>query len=161
MSKRRAGKVGTTTTVGWSFLWVIFFGLVFAGVGAYAVYKYRLRVKQLRLSQSPLYPLVFTCKRSHVGLDLLVNTMMVIHLVPAWTKSSLLFVIRATWIRRSAPSWLSTCPWITKKEQTSSIMSRMRMIFETALLFWSSIGWACSISPVLPHRCTSDFAEVN
>ena len=83
MSKRRAGKVGTTTTVGWSFLWVIFFGLVFAGVGAYAVYKYRLRVKQLRLSQSPLYPLVFTCKRSHVGLDLLVNTMMVIHLVPA------------------------------------------------------------------------------
>lgn len=36
-------KEGTTTTVGWSFLWVIFFGLVFAGVGAYAVYKYRLR----------------------------------------------------------------------------------------------------------------------
>ncbi|KAG2540983.1 hypothetical protein PVAP13_9NG592440 [Panicum virgatum] len=76
-------KEGTTTTVGWSFLWVIFFGLVFAGVGAYTVYKYRLRVKQLRLSQSPLYPLVFTCKRSHVGLDLLVITMMVIHLVPA------------------------------------------------------------------------------
>jgi hypothetical protein len=36
-------KEGTTATVGWSFLWVIFFGLVFAGVGAYAVYKYRLR----------------------------------------------------------------------------------------------------------------------
>lgn len=36
-------KKGTTSTVGWSFLWVIFFGLVFAGVGAYAVYKYRLR----------------------------------------------------------------------------------------------------------------------
>uniref|UniRef100_A0A804R994 EGF-like calcium-binding domain-containing protein n=1 Tax=Zea mays TaxID=4577 RepID=A0A804R994_MAIZE len=36
-------KEGTATTVGWSFLWVIFFGLVFAGVGAYAVYKYRLR----------------------------------------------------------------------------------------------------------------------
>jgi hypothetical protein len=30
--------------VGWGFLWVIFFGLGFAGVGAYAVYKYRLRV---------------------------------------------------------------------------------------------------------------------
>ncbi|KAF0913663.1 hypothetical protein E2562_023763 [Oryza meyeriana var. granulata] len=32
-----------TSSVGWSFLWVIFFGLVLAGVGAYAVYKYRLR----------------------------------------------------------------------------------------------------------------------
>ncbi|CAL9127806.1 unnamed protein product [Musa textilis] len=31
------------TEVGWSFLWVIFFGLVIAGVGAYAVYKYRIR----------------------------------------------------------------------------------------------------------------------
>jgi hypothetical protein len=31
------------SSVGWSFMWVIFFGLVFAGVGAYAVYKYRLR----------------------------------------------------------------------------------------------------------------------
>nr|CAD1833091.1 unnamed protein product [Ananas comosus var. bracteatus] len=29
--------------VGWGFLWVIFFGLAIAGVGAYAVYKYRLR----------------------------------------------------------------------------------------------------------------------
>ncbi|TVU47150.1 hypothetical protein EJB05_06737 [Eragrostis curvula] len=37
------GKEATTAAVGWSFLWVIFFGLVFAGVGAYAVYKYRLR----------------------------------------------------------------------------------------------------------------------
>ncbi|XP_029120581.1 vacuolar-sorting receptor 1 [Elaeis guineensis] len=32
-----------TTEVGWSFLWVIFFGLAVAGVGAYAVYKYRIR----------------------------------------------------------------------------------------------------------------------
>ncbi|KAJ8461096.1 hypothetical protein OPV22_034022 [Ensete ventricosum] len=32
-----------STEVGWSFLWVIFFGLVIAGVGAYAVYKYRIR----------------------------------------------------------------------------------------------------------------------
>ncbi|KAG6539192.1 hypothetical protein ZIOFF_004345 [Zingiber officinale] len=32
-----------STEVGWSFLWVIFFGLVLAGVGAYAVYKYRIR----------------------------------------------------------------------------------------------------------------------
>jgi hypothetical protein len=54
-----AGKEGTTATVGWSFLWVIFFGLIFAGVGAYAVYKYRLRVKILCISQSPLYPLIF------------------------------------------------------------------------------------------------------
>lgn len=39
-----AGKVATSS-VGWGFMWVIFFGLGFAGVGAYAVYKYRLRVK--------------------------------------------------------------------------------------------------------------------
>ncbi|XP_008792241.1 vacuolar-sorting receptor 1-like [Phoenix dactylifera] len=32
-----------TTEVGWSFLWVIFFGLAVAGMGAYAVYKYRIR----------------------------------------------------------------------------------------------------------------------
>jgi type VI protein secretion system component VasF len=42
VSKRYAGKEATSA-VGWSFLWVIFFGLVLAGVGAYAVYKYRLR----------------------------------------------------------------------------------------------------------------------
>lgn len=34
-----------STEVGWSFLWVVFFGLVIAGVGAYAVYKYRIRVR--------------------------------------------------------------------------------------------------------------------
>uniref|UniRef100_A0A0A9BNQ8 Uncharacterized protein n=1 Tax=Arundo donax TaxID=35708 RepID=A0A0A9BNQ8_ARUDO len=33
----------STASVGWGFLWVIFFGLALAGVGAYAVYKYRLR----------------------------------------------------------------------------------------------------------------------
>jgi len=81
ISKWCAGKEGTTTTVGWSFLWVIFFGLVFAGVGAYAVYKYRLRVKQLPISQFPLYPLIFICKWSHVGLDLLVVTVIMIHLL--------------------------------------------------------------------------------
>ncbi|KAG0500594.1 hypothetical protein HPP92_000666 [Vanilla planifolia] len=32
-----------TTEVGWSFLWVIFLGLGIAGLGAYAVYKYRIR----------------------------------------------------------------------------------------------------------------------
>ncbi|XP_010931377.1 vacuolar-sorting receptor 1 [Elaeis guineensis] len=32
-----------TTEVGWSFLWVIFFGLAVAGIGAYVVYKYRIR----------------------------------------------------------------------------------------------------------------------
>jgi glycerol uptake facilitator-like aquaporin len=32
------------TEVGWSFLWVIFFGLVAAGIAGYAVYKYRIRV---------------------------------------------------------------------------------------------------------------------
>jgi hypothetical protein len=36
-------KEASSAPVDWSFLWVIFFGLLFAGVGAYAVYKYRLR----------------------------------------------------------------------------------------------------------------------
>lgn len=31
------------TQVSWSFLWVIFLGLGIAGVGGYAVYKYRIR----------------------------------------------------------------------------------------------------------------------
>jgi hypothetical protein len=44
--KLLAGKQAASS-VGWSFMWVIFFGLVFAGVGAYAVYKYRLRVRHL------------------------------------------------------------------------------------------------------------------
>ncbi|RWW83159.1 hypothetical protein BHE74_00008340 [Ensete ventricosum] len=38
-----------STEVGWSFLWVIFFGLVIAGVGAYAVYKYRIRVRFFKI----------------------------------------------------------------------------------------------------------------
>jgi len=39
-----AGKEGTSE-VSWSFLWVIFLGLLAAGVGGYAVYKYRIRVQ--------------------------------------------------------------------------------------------------------------------
>jgi glycerol uptake facilitator-like aquaporin len=35
----------TATEVGWSFLWIIFFGLVAAGIAGYAVYKYRIRVR--------------------------------------------------------------------------------------------------------------------
>ena len=80
-SKCCAGKEATTAAVGWSFLWVIFFGLVFAGVGAYAVYKYRLRVKQLIISLFSLYPFTFICKWSHVGLDLLAVTTRMIHLL--------------------------------------------------------------------------------
>jgi hypothetical protein len=38
-----AGKQ-SSSSLGWGFLWVIFFGLALAGAGAYAVYKYRLRV---------------------------------------------------------------------------------------------------------------------
>ena len=38
-----AGKEGSSE-VSWSFLWVIFLGLLAAGVGGYAVYKYRIRV---------------------------------------------------------------------------------------------------------------------
>ncbi|KAG2570188.1 hypothetical protein PVAP13_7KG072100 [Panicum virgatum] len=40
-------KNGATET-GWGFLWVIFFGVVAAGVAGYAVYKYRIRVYGLR-----------------------------------------------------------------------------------------------------------------
>jgi hypothetical protein len=60
---------------------------------------------------------------------------------------------RVTWIRRSVPSWLSTCLWITKKGQTS-IRSCTQMIFEAALLFWSSIEGARNISLVLLHHWT-------
>lgn len=45
------------------------------------MYKYRLRVKQLPISQFPLYTLIFICKWSHVGLDLLVVTVIMIHLL--------------------------------------------------------------------------------
>lgn len=41
-----AGKVETVPKVGWGAVWVILLGLVAASVGAYAVYKYRLRVSQ-------------------------------------------------------------------------------------------------------------------
>jgi hypothetical protein len=44
-----SGKNGATET-GWGFLWVIFFGLVAAGVAGYAVYKYRIRVRDERIS---------------------------------------------------------------------------------------------------------------
>lgn len=40
------GKKAATQT-GWGFLWVIFLGLVAAGIAAYAVYKYRIRVSLL------------------------------------------------------------------------------------------------------------------
>lgn len=44
---------------------------------------------------------------------------------------------RVTWIRRSAPSWLSTCLWTAKKEQTNNSMSRMVVISETRWLCFS------------------------
>jgi len=43
-----SGKNGATET-GWGFLWVIFFGVVAAGVAGYAVYKYRIRVSHERI----------------------------------------------------------------------------------------------------------------
>jgi len=36
-------KVASAPKVGWTAVWVILLGLVAASVGAYAVYKYRLR----------------------------------------------------------------------------------------------------------------------
>jgi len=43
-----SGKNGATET-GWGFLWVIFFGVVAAGVAGYAVYKYMIRVSHERI----------------------------------------------------------------------------------------------------------------
>jgi len=37
-----AGKDGSSA-VGWGFIWVIILGLAAAGLGAYVVYKYRIR----------------------------------------------------------------------------------------------------------------------
>ncbi|KAL6840969.1 hypothetical protein ACP4OV_029229 [Aristida adscensionis] len=37
------GKEAPAAAAGWNFLWVIFFAVNFAGVGAYAVYKYKLK----------------------------------------------------------------------------------------------------------------------
>jgi len=56
-----AGKQ-SNSSLGWGFLWVIFFGLALAGAGAYAVYKYRLRVKQfthLHLEFTPAFFCLF------------------------------------------------------------------------------------------------------
>jgi hypothetical protein len=39
-----SGKNGGSEA-GWGFLWVVFFGLVAAGIAGYAVYKYRIRVR--------------------------------------------------------------------------------------------------------------------
>lgn len=43
-----SGKNGASEA-GWGFLWVIFFGLVAAGIAGYAVYKYRIRVRNRKL----------------------------------------------------------------------------------------------------------------
>lgn len=39
-----AGKEGGSGEVSWGIMWVIILGVVMAGVAAYALYKYRLRV---------------------------------------------------------------------------------------------------------------------
>lgn len=41
-----AGKDGSSE-VGWGFVWFVMVVLVVAGVGGYAVYKYRIRVRVL------------------------------------------------------------------------------------------------------------------
>ena len=43
-----SGKNGASEA-GWGFLWVVFFGLVAAGIAGYAVYKYRIRVRNRQL----------------------------------------------------------------------------------------------------------------
>uniref|UniRef100_A0A453R1S4 Uncharacterized protein n=1 Tax=Aegilops tauschii subsp. strangulata TaxID=200361 RepID=A0A453R1S4_AEGTS len=40
-------------SVGWSFMWVILFGLLFAGVRSYAVYKYSLQKTDHMLTNTP------------------------------------------------------------------------------------------------------------
>ncbi|XP_074572772.1 vacuolar-sorting receptor 1-like [Curcuma longa] len=58
-----------STEVGWGFLWVIFFGIVIAGVGAYAVYKYRIRSymdSEIRAIMAQYMPLDSQEGQSHV-----------------------------------------------------------------------------------------------
>ncbi|WOK96717.1 vacuolar-sorting receptor 1 [Canna indica] len=58
-----------SSEVGWSFLWVIFFGLVIAGVGAYAVYKYRIRSymdSEIRAIMAQYMPLDNQEEQNHI-----------------------------------------------------------------------------------------------
>jgi len=55
-----SGKNGATET-GWGFLWVIFFGVVAAGVAGYAVYKYRIRVRHERISSVDISMFIIFC----------------------------------------------------------------------------------------------------
>jgi len=55
-----SGKNGATET-GWGFLWVIFFGVVAAGVAGYAVYKYRIRVSHERISFVDVSKVIIFC----------------------------------------------------------------------------------------------------
>lgn len=57
-----AGKEGASEA-SWSFLWVIFLGLLAAAVAGYAVYKYRIRVQLLFLDD--LFVLVFATPHSY------------------------------------------------------------------------------------------------
>jgi protein-S-isoprenylcysteine O-methyltransferase Ste14 len=42
-------KQNGASEAGWGLLWVVFFGLVAAGIAGYAVYKYRIRVRNKQL----------------------------------------------------------------------------------------------------------------
>jgi len=55
-----SGKNGATET-GWGFLWVIFFGIVAAGVAGYALYKYRIRVRHERISSVDISMFIIFC----------------------------------------------------------------------------------------------------
>jgi hypothetical protein len=55
-----SGKNGATET-GWGFLWVIFFGVVAAGIAGYAVYKYRIRVSHERISSVDISKFIIFC----------------------------------------------------------------------------------------------------
>jgi hypothetical protein len=54
------GKNGATET-GWGFLWVIFFGLVAAGIAGYAVYKYRIRVRHEEIPSVDISRFIISC----------------------------------------------------------------------------------------------------
>jgi hypothetical protein len=95
--------------VGWSFLWVIFLGLVAAGIAGYAVYKYRIQVIYERPVKAFHYG-------SFVDDSGPVSNSVFVLLVPYY---------RGIWIRRSVLSWLSTCPWTTK-EMSQIILVALR-----------------------------------
>jgi hypothetical protein len=99
------------------------------------VYKYRLRVRGI--SAHPLW------QRDFFEVEMT--------LVCA-------FGTRVTWIRRTVPSWPSTCRW-TAKEETNSISRMLVMISQSGADIWGQLyigqnkDTICTRREYLMHDC--------